>query len=378
MWVPVGSLPTNVLAAKEGLMSPIRVLHLETGMVFRGGQNQVRLLLEGFNPKRVESHLVIRNPSCKASFNWPHTWLLPAGGPLVHMLFLVRLCQQLRIQLIHAHMSQAHSLLLGMRVLGCRIPAIVHRRVIFPPKKGWIHRTKYSSWVAQGYIGLSRAVRDQLMLHGVPESHIHIIPSCVEPLLSPIQKTEVKAALCHRLGIPVESPLIGFCSHLTEEKGCEVLLNAFGRLNIAEAHLVIAGAGPLEDKLKAQFPSKHIHFIGHVDEVSAFLAACDLFVFPSLSEGLGSTLLQAGQVEAAVIASDVGGIPDIILPEKTGVLVPPGEPVALSHAITQLLGDPTLRTAYGHALAQHVATHFSQQHLIESTTQVYETLLRAR
>ena len=118
-----------------------------------------------------------------------------------------------------------------------------------------------------------------------------------------------------------------------------------------------------------------VHFLGYRKDVPEFLAACDLLAFPSTSEGLGSTLLQAGQAHIPVIASEVGGIPDIILPGKTGDLVPPQNPQALAAAIHALLQDPARCATYAKALSQHVARNFSAENMIQCTRGVYRDLV---
>ncbi len=360
--------------------TPLRVLHLDTGASFRGGQNQLRLLLHGLDPKEVTSYLVLRRSSICAKFHWNRTQILPRGGPLAHLLFLLKLCQQEKIQLLHIHTAQAHSLLLGLRLLGNKTPAIVHRRVLFAPRKGWIHRTKYSSWVVQRYIVLSQAIEAQLNTYGIPSIDMRVIPSCVEALpAASLDRTAAKAAWCQALSISPASTLVGFCGHLTAEKGAETLLQAFDLSAPGQhVHLLFAGEGVLRDPLEAQArrlaSHARIHFLGYRSDVLSFLAACDLLVFPSLSEGLGSTLLQAGQAETPVIASQVGGIPDIILPGKTGDLVPAQDPQALATAMHALLQDSTRRAAYGHALREHVTQNFSQEAMVQHTLAVYREL----
>lgn len=363
------------------LLTPLRVLHLDTGTAFRGGQNQLRILLHGLNPTEVTSYLVLRKSALSAQFHWDSTRILPKGGPLAHLLFLLALCRQEKIQLLHIHTAQAHSLLLGLRLLGNKTPAIVHRRVLFAPRKGWVHHAKYSSRVVQRYIVLSHAIQDQLCTYGLPASAMRVIPSCVETSPAIPDRVAAKAAWCNALSLPLSATLVGFCGHLTKEKGADTLLQAFDLLSTSSGntHLLFAGEGALREALTTQAShlsrAARIHFLGYQKDVPAFLAACDLLVFPSVSEGLGSTLLQAGQAHIPVIASNVGGIPDIILSGKTGELVPPQNPQALATAMTALLQDPARRTAYGLALAQHVAENFSAASMIQHTAEVYRELL---
>ena len=359
---------------------PLRVLHLDTGAAFRGGQNQLRILLHGLDPTNVVSYLAIRKEALRPKFQWDRTWVLPHGGLLSHLIFLLSLCRQEQIELLHVHTAQAHSLLVGLRLLGCKLPAIVHRRVLFSPRKGWVHRAKYSSWVVQRYIVLSKAIQAQLHTYGIPNGRMRVIPSCVESLHTPLDRVTAKAACCQALSLSASAALVGFCGHLTEEKGADTLLQAFDLLTAPQdVHLVLVGEGVLRPQLEAQAArlasAARIHFLGYRKEVPSFLAACDLFVFPSLSEGLGSTLLQAGQVHTPVIASQVGGIPEIILQGKTGALVPPQDPHALAAAITALLADPARCAAYGEALSAHVAQNFSAASMIQQTTATYREMV---
>lgn len=136
------------------------------------------------------------------------------------------------------------------------------------------------------------------------------------------------------------------------EKGHAVLLRAFVRV-VGErpAHLTLVGTGPLMRELQALALSlgidSHVSFVGAVDDVWTVLSKADVFAFPSLSEPLGIAVMEAMAAGVPVIASGVGGIPELVSHDVTGILVPPGDELSLARGLERLLGDPVARAQMG-------------------------------
>jgi len=118
-----------------------------------------------------------------------------------------------------------------------------------------------------------------------------------------------------------------------------------------------------------------VHLLGERQDVPDCLAAMDLFVLPSLNEGMGRALVEAMAAGRPVIASNVGGIPAIVEDRRTGLLVPPGDVVALAAAIDELLRRPDVAQALGTAASESIGARFGAQAMVQAVEAVYETVL---
>ena len=114
---------------------------------------------------------------------------------------------------------------------------------------------------------------------------------------------------------------------------------------------------------------------GFREDVLSLVKSADLFVMSSVTEGLGSAVLDAMAMGLAVVGTRAGGIPEAVVHGRTGLLVPPGEPTPLAAAIVRLLKEPLLRSQYGHAGRARVAEHFGVDKLVEGTLAVYHDLV---
>ena len=162
---------------------------------------------------------------------------------------------------------------------------------------------------------------------------------------------------------------------LTDIKGHEHLIEAIALLkqDVPSLHLVIVGSGDRQDALLQQAESlglrDAVHLLGHRDDVDICLAGMDLFVLPSLNEGMGRALIEAMAAGLPVIASRVGGIPAVVDHERTGLLVSPGDAGALAGALRRLLDRPDWARQLGVAASRSVDSRYgslSMVHAIES------------
>jgi glycosyltransferase involved in cell wall biosynthesis len=152
-----------------------------------------------------------------------------------------------------------------------------------------------------------------------------------------------------RLGVKENEVLLGTVGSYYPVKGHRFLIDAMQKLVVFDRSLklVMAGQGPLEEELRQQVNEKgleaNVQIVGYVEEIPGFLSALDIFVMPSLSEGQPLSLLEAAANGRCVVATNVGGIPEVVVNRENGVLVPPGDVDALADALASLLGDPVMR-----------------------------------
>jgi glycosyltransferase involved in cell wall biosynthesis len=179
------------------------------------------------------------------------------------------------------------------------------------------------------------------------------------------------------LGLPVEGVLVGSVARLDPVKRLDVLLEALVRVEGARAFVV--GYGSEEQRLTEMARElglgDRIHFAGYQQDVWPWLAACDVFVLSSDWEGMPNAVLEAMGAGLPVAATAAGGTPDVVVDGVTGLLVSPGDAVALAAALDRLVQDGDLRRSMGAAGRQRVEEQFSAQRMVERTQALYTEML---
>jgi len=207
---------------------------------------------------------------------------------------------------------------------------------------------------AAAVIAVSGAMERELLALGLPAGKVSVVLTAIDAQEPPQRSRE---ELRSALGLPPGRPLALFLGRLSPVKGPDVLVEAIAALHERQpqACFVFAGdgqlRGPLEDAVRARSLQKQVVFAGFVarERVADYLAACDLLVLPSRSEGLPHAVLEAMAFSLPVVASAVGGVPEAVEDGVTGALVPPGDPRALADALDPLLSDAALRARQGAA-----------------------------
>jgi glycosyltransferase involved in cell wall biosynthesis len=187
-----------------------------------------------------------------------------------------------------------------------------------------------------------------------------------------------------RLGIGLDAIVIGSVARLIPSKGIQHLLDAIPLVKdyCGDIRFMIVGDGPYEGTLKMRAKDLGVEgdviFTGYVTTVWDYLDAMDVFVLPTLSEGLGVSVLEAMAMGKPVVASNVGGIPEIIEHGQNGYLVPPGDAAALASAIIYLIKNAHLRNTFGQKGRERVMTHFSAERMVQATAQLLERCARVK
>src|SRR5829696_1375475 len=213
-----------------------------------------------------------------------------------------------------------------------------------------------------------------LLADGVDEHRIHLIPPGVNSSLFEGPFEDPFAG--------IRRPRVLFVGRLAAQKGVSTLVEAAGLLEDPSAQVILVGDGPkrkaLECEAKRLGVADRLHFVGFVahDRVPAVLAHADLLVLPSLYEELGTVLLEAMQAALPIVASKTGGSPDVIEEGVNGLLVPPGEPEALAHAIDRLLVDRDLACRLSEG-AQERGKDYDWEVLAERVLAVYRGVTAA-
>ena len=237
-------------------------------------------------------------------------------------------------------------------------------------------------WLVKGadrVIAVSEATKRLLQRGGLPEFRVRVVHNGIDPLRCTEGTEANRLRRCWQS--ESESFLIGVIGRLSPEKGQAVFLDAFRIVTQAlpDIKAVLVGDGPerpvLTASVKAAGLEKCIQFAGYQADMSSVYKALDLVVIPSLSEGLPNVLLEAFIHGKAVVATDVGGIPEVMQDGLARFLVPAGDAKAMADAIIQLLRDPLLRTATAEAGAGRVREAFSTSQRTKRITDVYNEIL---
>jgi len=180
--------------------------------------------------------------------------------------------------------------------------------------------------------------------------------------------------------LPHGVPVIVNVGALVGHKGQKYLIEAMPLVlrEVPDAHLIIFGEGdlraPLEKQIKQLALAKRVLLPGFREDVMSLMKSADLFVMSSVTEGLGSAVLDAMAMGHAVVGTRAGGIPEAVVPDETGLLVEPADAKALAAAIVRLLKDAALRKQLGEAGRARVTEHFGVDRLVDGTLEAYSRI----
>jgi glycosyltransferase involved in cell wall biosynthesis len=240
--------------------------------------------------------------------------------------------------------------------------------------------------MANRVIANSSAVRSWLLSLGIKEDHIDVIPNGIALAERPLPSRDLP--IRRELGIDLAAPVVAVVSRLNPGKGVEYFLRAATTVSqrCPAARFLIVGESyfnrsyrPELEKLAQELGlAANVIFTGERTDVPALLQEVNVSVLPSLSEGLSNSLLEAMAARLPVIATNVGGNPEIVRDGTTGFLVPSQDPEALSNAIIRVLESPDLADRLGEAGYNRVAAQFSLKSTVQKTEDLYTALLEER
>jgi glycosyltransferase involved in cell wall biosynthesis len=312
--------------------------HLNLAPGFRGGERQTELLIRGLAARGWRQRLVVRRGGLLAArvADVPGLEVREAGFGVAGAALALR-----GAGLVHSHEGRGIQAAWLARVLA-GIPYVVTRRVQQGPRQTAANRRFYGD--AAAVVALSAAIRQALaqLDAALP---VEVIPSASSGLAArPGEPARLRAAFGGGRPAPF---IVGHVGALVDShKGQSQLIDVARRVAgpCPDLQFVFVGGGPDEARFRAQAAGLgNVHFAGHTDAVGDFLAAFDLFAYPSRHEGLGSILLDALEFGLPVVATRVGGIPEIITDGENGVLCEPGDLDALERAVRSFHDDAGLR-----------------------------------
>lgn len=302
------------------------------------------------------------------------------------------LAAERQIELVHSHLTfsamwgSALSRLTGVPSIASLHVTPFATRQFFPTlrhrlatdARDWLMRKMLARWSSR-VVTVSESLRQTYLAPpaGLPPSKVEVIHNGIELAKFARDRHATRAELERAFDIPASAPIAVTVAVLRPAKGIEVLLEAVR--HIPGACFLIIGDGPSRgdfERLAATLGvTDRIRWAGYRTDVHTLLAGADLFVHPSLTDAFPTVLLEAAAAGLPVVSSNVGGIPEIVLPGQTGRLIPPGDAAVLAASISNVLADRAALRAMGERAREHAMRNFSVDGWVERMTALYDEVL---
>jgi sugar transferase (PEP-CTERM/EpsH1 system associated) len=368
---------------KRAKSEKIRIAHVSAHLQFGGKENGVVNLVNGLDPDIFESYIFtyVRGGPLAQRVDPYRCRVVELGDKLggdYRLYFkLAREFWRYRIHIAHTH-SWA-TLMEG--IVGAKlaaVPIIIHGEHGTMQTESKLH-ILVQRWFwrqADQMLSVSEVLRENLhRTFDFPPERIRVVANGVDLARFDLSRNGVDYKA--RLGLPSEALVFGAVGRLVPVKAYPILLKAAKLVfkEMPQAHLVIVGDGPLRNELvqlaRDYNMMDRVHFLGARKDVAEILRALEVYVLCSESEGMSNTILEAMASGRPVVATAVGGNPELVVDGETGLLVSPNHPHRLATAIMKLLREPACRRRLGQGGRQRVEEQFSLDGMVRNYAKVY-------
>jgi glycosyltransferase involved in cell wall biosynthesis len=381
-------------------MSKIKIAHVITRLDRGGAPQVVEDIFNGLDRNIFECKLIYGNTLNPSEASQK---LINSSRDLICVNSLIReinllndfaafielfsIFKKERFDIVHTHTAKAGFLgRLAAKLAGVRI--IVHQPHghnfygYFNPLLSWVAvcLEKALALITDRIIVFTKLEREDFVNHGICAANkIAVVHSGIDLLKFKLSNNKKESKLA--LGIDSEDFVVGVISRLDEIKGVEFFVKAAKQVceKIKNVTFVIVGDGSLREELEEAVKTtdliENVIFLGWKEDIISVLQALDLCVLTSLNESVGRALLEAQSMGIPVVATRVGGIPEVVLENKTGILVRPKDSVALKEAIIELLENSQKRVAFSMAAKEFVGDKFSKENMLKEILSVYKDIL---
>ena len=380
-------------------MKTLRVAHVITRLCKGGAQENTFHTVRLANRSRFEADL-ISGPTDGHEGNIENA-IAQAGIRIIRVPELVRqvspwkdwialkrltdLFRRNRYDIVHTHTSKA-GFLGRLAAERAHIPIVVHtpHGNVFqgyfskPLTRLFVSMERHAAKRTDRIIELTSGGIEEHLAEGIGRRDQYVsIFSGID--LAPFETARPRRAETRQaLGIPPDAFLVGGVGRLEPVKGFAYFVSAAQAIaeRIPHARFIVAGQGSLDRELRAQASGLRDRFawLGLREDVPDLMAALDVFVLPSINEGMGRVLLEAGAAGTPVVASRVGGVPDVVRDGETGILVPSRDPHAIAEAVCALACDADRRRTMGAAAHAMVVPAFGLDRMVQRVEALYEEL----
>ena len=359
----------------------MKILHIEGGSHLYGGALQVFYLIQDLSKKSVQNVLICSVSSdlvVKAKpFSKVYDLQMKSDLDIGLLIKFVKIIKFEKPDIIHLHSRRIAEVLGGISAKVCGVPCVLSRRVDNKEKKLLIY-FKYSMY--KRIIAISEGIKTVLTDQGIEEKKIICVKSAVE--INLYSKPIDKRIFRKQLHLEPNVFLIGMIAQFIHRKGHDQLVYAVKNLKseFKNIRVLLYGQGPLFSKIKKLVfklnMQDNFHFMGFIKDLENHIGGLDLIVHPAEKEGLGVSLLQATTAKVPIVASNVGGIPEVVENNTNGFLVPPRNHKLLQQAIKKMILDPNLRINFGLKGNKLARKKFSINTMSEGNLNVYKEILR--
>ena len=369
---------------------PLRVMHVVVGLGLAGMEKVIVDGLKRFDRKKIISSVccIIARGSLADKLEESGIRVFELGNGIsvldrIISLKLMKLFKQEKIDIVHSYSGVYRDACMGAKLAGIPINIHTDQGKFYPDTQWtrWNHR--FFSLFRDKVVTVSEELKDFLIDEvGIRPGKIMINYNGVdikdhELGIDPLKKRQELGLDGGRLVIGIVARLVPVKDHKTLFLSAKMVFES-----VPEGVLLVIGDGPLrgdlEDFSQKLGISEKIKFLGLRKDVAELMTICDLFVLSSLSEGTSLTLLEAMATGKPVVATNVGGNPELVEDGVTGLLVPPKNPEKLAEAIIEVLNDKGKRETMGKAGRNRVATHFSIEKMVEGYENLYFDLAREK
>jgi glycosyltransferase involved in cell wall biosynthesis len=283
-------------------------------------------------------------------------------------------------QIVHTFLLTA-SLYGRLAAMLARVPIVIGTEVNIYRQKRPRHRFAERLLMP----GTDRVVASAESVRQFYIRQVHADPAKVEVIYNAVDWAQLKTTIGRdemraSLNVPCDRPVAGVIARLTEQKGHQYLFDAIAQTpELAGLHLLVIGDGDLGDHLRRRVDalglSSRVHFLGARRDLGDLLSAMDVFVLPSLWEGLPLSLVLAMGAGVPIVATNVAGVPEVVEDGRTGLLVPSADEAALGRAVGRLVTDPALARRLADAARATVRPRFGIDGYVASVVALYDRLL---
>ncbi len=357
----------------------MKILHLSSEPSWRGGEQQIAYLMEELNGLGVENIIACRKHSAFEDYSHQQRWTsysLPFTGSIDFSTIrsIKSISRQEGVNLIHMHSAKSHSLAVLAHVLGNPTPLLLSRRVDFPIRSNRFTQWKYNHPAIKKILCVSHAI-EQIVRASIknPDRCLTIYDGINIHRFS--QPTNY---LRQTYQVPEDTLIIGNTSALAAHKDYFTFINTaqvFQQYHIP-ARFFIMGEGPQREEIKNYITQKNLQdtitmtgFLNHLPEV---LPELDIFLMTSVTEGLGSSVLDAFACRIPVVATRAGGIPEMVLHQQTGLLANTQDAPTLAQHLYTIAADISLKNNLTANAYERLLSHFTKEKMAAATLKVYQ------
>jgi glycosyltransferase involved in cell wall biosynthesis len=356
------------------------VLHLDSEKSWRGGEQQVAYLMQELQLKNVTN--IVGCPAGSKLEQYCHQnqitcFNVSFGGSQLKAAWQIRnFCKKHKVDIIHMHSAKAHTAGVYSALMGNATNLILSKRTDFPVRNNILSKFKYNYSGIKKILCVSNKIQEVLNESLKDTSKSVTVYSGINPARFNFDKKN--DFLRDKFNLSADNILIGNTSALAPHKDYYTFLKTAQLVHEQndKTHFFLIGNGPLTDELKSYVTKNkmdgYVHFTGFLNNLEEVLPTLDFFLMTSMEEGLGTSLLDSMVCRVPIVATHAGGIPEIVIHQKTGLVAPIGDFKKLSKELLFLIENPSQKEVFVENAYQLATQSFNKKTTAEQTLRIYQ------